>query len=171
MTARPPALSTRCSPITATTDDNPLWDFALEFYQRPGVADALLVAQDELGADVMLLISAVYFAEQRRRVQSKIVDRWLDECSVPCGMIRQQRQLRRELAALRGNSLQYEAAKLFEQSLERWQADIIYGLPAPRRSLKKAPLVENLTAVLSLHLSEDAAQSVAQSLADFMAAE
>jgi uncharacterized protein (TIGR02444 family) len=37
-----------------------LWDFALDFYGRPGVSAACLVLQDEAGVDVIHLIVIVY---------------------------------------------------------------------------------------------------------------
>lgn len=41
-----------------------LWDFALDFYARPGVSAACLTLQDEAGADVILLITAFYADHQ-----------------------------------------------------------------------------------------------------------
>lgn len=43
-----------------------LWDFALDFYARPGVSGACLTLQDEAGVDVIQLI-AVLHAELRGR--------------------------------------------------------------------------------------------------------
>jgi uncharacterized protein (TIGR02444 family) len=41
---------------------NPFWDFSLSFYDRPGVAAACLDLQDRLGADVNLVLFALWAA-------------------------------------------------------------------------------------------------------------
>ncbi|WNK20432.1 TIGR02444 family protein [Halomonas piscis] len=46
----------RDSTRLAAVEQNPLWDFALDFYARPGVADKLLRLQDEAGFDVCVLL-------------------------------------------------------------------------------------------------------------------
>lgn len=43
---------------------NPLWDFSLELYARPGVAAACVEAQDRFAADVNLLLYAAWLARQ-----------------------------------------------------------------------------------------------------------
>ncbi|MEQ9814607.1 MAG: TIGR02444 family protein [Azospirillaceae bacterium] len=44
--------------------DDPLWRFALDIYQRPGVAEACLSLQDDCGADVNLLLFALWCAAE-----------------------------------------------------------------------------------------------------------
>lgn len=41
---------------------NPFWEFSLEFYGRPGVAQACLALQDEAGLDVNLLLFCIWAA-------------------------------------------------------------------------------------------------------------
>jgi uncharacterized protein (TIGR02444 family) len=41
------------------------WLFALEFYARPGVADALLLLQERLGVDVCLLLFALFVGREQ----------------------------------------------------------------------------------------------------------
>lgn len=48
--------------------DGPLWQFALAFYGREGVAAACLKLQELAGADVNILIFSIYAAAQRRCV-------------------------------------------------------------------------------------------------------
>lgn len=43
-----------------------LWDFSVAFYARPGLAELCLRLQDERGADVCLLLAALWL--ERRRV-------------------------------------------------------------------------------------------------------
>lgn len=46
------------------TLNNPLWQYALEVYGRPGVATELLRLQDENGCDVLLLLCALWLGER-----------------------------------------------------------------------------------------------------------
>ena len=56
---------------TRTTDggtlalDNPLWRFVLPFYARDGVSAACLTLQDRLGADVNILLFAIFAQVER----------------------------------------------------------------------------------------------------------
>ena len=43
---------------------NPLWDFSLDVYARPGVAEACVALQDETGLDVNLLLFCIWCAAQ-----------------------------------------------------------------------------------------------------------
>jgi uncharacterized protein (TIGR02444 family) len=42
------------------------WDFSVAFYARPGVQQACLAAQDEGGADVIVILYALYLAHHGR---------------------------------------------------------------------------------------------------------
>jgi uncharacterized protein (TIGR02444 family) len=42
--------------------EGPQWAFALRFYGRPGVAEALLLLQDRVGADVCVVLFALFVA-------------------------------------------------------------------------------------------------------------
>ena len=46
------------------TLNNPLWQYALEVYGRPGVAPELLRLQDEQGCDVLWLLTAIWLGER-----------------------------------------------------------------------------------------------------------
>jgi len=41
-------------------EDEPLWRFSLAFYERPGVAEALITLQDRNGFDVNLMLFALW---------------------------------------------------------------------------------------------------------------
>ena len=45
---------------------NPLWDYTLKIYVRPGVQDACLALQDQGGADVNLLLFLCWVAQSGR---------------------------------------------------------------------------------------------------------
>ncbi len=51
------------------------WDFSLEVYGLPGVADACLALQDRQGADVNLLLLACWLARQERRLDPSLAAR------------------------------------------------------------------------------------------------
>ena len=44
-----------------TSEDAALWRFSLAFYERPGVADALIALQDRDGFDVNLILFSLWF--------------------------------------------------------------------------------------------------------------
>lgn len=46
--------------------DGPQWSFAVHLYGRPGVANACLLLQDRIGADVSLLLFALFIAQDQR---------------------------------------------------------------------------------------------------------
>ena len=87
---------------TAQTDlqlDGPHWAFALDFYQRPGVADACLVLQDHAGVDVTFLLFALYVADSHRVVLEQADLERLDQAVAAWreAVVRPLRQLRRRL--------------------------------------------------------------------------
>ena len=45
--------------------DNPLWQYACQFYSQPGVESALLELQDKHGADINLVLQALWLASVR----------------------------------------------------------------------------------------------------------
>ncbi|MYL23559.1 TIGR02444 family protein [Halomonas alkaliantarctica] len=110
---------------------NPLWDFALDFYTRPGVEHACLCLQDEAKVDVCeLLLHAWLFHHGRKAEHAALVlerrtrVRWQQEIT---GVLR---QLRRELkgaaqasegvAELRATIKRAELLAERE-NLQRWQ--------------------------------------------------
>lgn len=44
--------------------DNPLWDYSLALYNKPGVKDSLLRLQNEAGMDVLMLLADRWLAQQ-----------------------------------------------------------------------------------------------------------
>ena len=55
--------------------DSRFWQFSLDFYARPGVADACLELQDRAGVDVNVLFFVLYLAAQEREVNRNEVGR------------------------------------------------------------------------------------------------
>jgi uncharacterized protein (TIGR02444 family) len=49
-----------------TTEEEAFWRFSLAFYERPGIADALIALQDRDGVDVNLILFALWFGVSGR---------------------------------------------------------------------------------------------------------
>jgi uncharacterized protein (TIGR02444 family) len=48
------------------SEHHPFWEFSLQLYARPGVADASLALQDRFDADVNMMLFALWAGENRR---------------------------------------------------------------------------------------------------------
>ena len=74
---------------------SPFWRFSLQFYRRPGVADACIKLQEEAGVDVNLLLFLLWHATQRRSLALPEVERlehevgpWRQQAVIPLRTIR-----------------------------------------------------------------------------------
>lgn len=74
---------------------HPFWEFSLQFYARPGVAEASLALQDRFDADVNMLFFVLWAAESRRaldvadiRQLVALVQPWRDEVVRPLRIAR-----------------------------------------------------------------------------------
>ena len=75
------------------SDDNPLWQYALAVYGKPGVAQHLLVGQDQLGLDVLWCLTALWLAEQKQvltpaLMQQVAYDQWRSSMIIPLRALR-----------------------------------------------------------------------------------
>jgi uncharacterized protein (TIGR02444 family) len=134
-----------------------LWDFSVELYAWPGVADDCLRLQDEWGADVCLLLAALWL--ERRRVHAtaervaqleRLAAPWQAAVTAPLRRLRRAwkaaaeddaklAELRQQLAAL-----ELQAERLLLQRLaalsEDWPhdaqgaSDWLAWLTAPNRA-------------------------------------
>src|SRR5690606_24869775 len=101
---------------------NPLWDFALVLYGRPGVKDCLLRLQDEADMDVLLLLADRWLAQQQlnwpaaESLQSYL--HWRDAMIVPLRALR--RRCGQQQQPLYGQLLQAEL------SAERQGLNLLY---------------------------------------------
>ncbi|WP_454018001.1 TIGR02444 family protein [Azospirillum sp. Marseille-Q6669] len=108
--------------------ENPLWDFSLAVYGRPGVPAACLDIQDRLGQDVNLLLFAAWAgmacsadlpADELARIDSAVAP-WRDEVVRPLRAVR--RRAKGEDDAL------YKRLKAAELEAERVQQDRLFAL-------------------------------------------
>ena len=86
------------SPVTAPGNTrlshSELWRYALHTYAQPGVADEMLRLQDECGADVLWLLTALWLAEEGIALSQELIvqpeyDQWRETMILP---IRNQRR-------------------------------------------------------------------------------
>lgn len=108
---------------------NPLWDFALAAYARPGVAAACLALQDRRGVDVPVLLFAGWAgavggvrltAAEVARIDA-VVRPWREEVVHPL------RAVRRRIKGDPGAGALYERLKAVELEAERIALDRLYA--------------------------------------------
>ncbi|PCI47345.1 MAG: TIGR02444 family protein [Oceanospirillales bacterium] len=96
------------------SDDNPLWQYALTVYAKPGIAQHLLLGQDQLGLDVLWCLTALWLAEQQQELtpallQQVAYDEWRTSMIIPLRALRYRCDKTRD-AALRKALLAAELA-------------------------------------------------------------
>lgn len=118
-----------------------LWSFSLALYGAPGVADACLTAQHGHGADVNLLLWAVWLAVQGHDLTADEVAEaetatrsWREEVVGPLRAVRRRLKtgpLPAPDAATESLRNQVKAAEL---AAEKLQQSLLQGLPTCRRT-------------------------------------
>ncbi|WP_315857544.1 TIGR02444 family protein [Microbulbifer agarilyticus] len=119
---------------------NPLWDFSLEFYRQPSVADFLLECQDSKGADVCLLLWASYTCACGRQLSDeswRVADRGL---APRRRMINTVRNLRRFVGRINKQSRLYEWCKRNEIRMEQRQLAALWKLNGETWPETRSPL-------------------------------
>jgi uncharacterized protein (TIGR02444 family) len=138
-----------------------LWDFAVAFYGAPEVQRTCLALQDEEGADVPLLIFAIFAGtrgqtldEQGLRNIDNAISDWRSEVVHP---LRHARRALRAYPAIDAQNLR-ESVKRAELEAERQQLETLAEfLKTPQPSDISSCVRENLRAyaALGLSVSED----------------
>ena len=119
---------------------NPLWQFSLDFYRRPEVADFLLQCQDTRGADVCLLLWASYASACGRQLSDEswqVADRGL---APRRRMINSVRNLRRWLGRVQKGGSLYEWCKRCELRMEQRQLAALWKLQGEPWPEVRSPL-------------------------------
>ncbi len=103
-----------------------LWDFVCALYARPGVAQACLALQDEYGADVPLLLAAIWHGSAARGVLSAVrARRWKAHARAwRTQIVAPLRQARRALKTHEAADL-YAAVKRAELAAEKLQLEAL----------------------------------------------
>ncbi len=129
---------------------NPIWEFSLELYRREGVAEQCLRAQNELDADVNVLLYAAWLASTDQRLSfahleglDKAVGEWRARVVQPLRILRQSWREYAEAAAIRDAVKDLELRAEEQQQNRIWQ----YYLLAPALASVPRPLEENLALV------------------------
>tara|TARA_Y100000782_G_C10184980_1_gene265929 strand:+ start:560 stop:1066 length:507 start_codon:yes stop_codon:yes gene_type:complete len=105
--------------------DNPLWQYACEVYSQPGVEATLLALQDDHGADVNLILQALWLANENIEWTQDCIPndyvKWVEEQVLPLRNMRrsmktdwpQYDDFRQHVKALELKAEQYALAMLF----------------------------------------------------------
>ncbi|MDR5866394.1 TIGR02444 family protein [Halomonas koreensis] len=112
--------STELSPtLRARLADDPLWDFALDLYARPGVEAACLRLQDEAGLEALELLWRAWLYRHGLAAGPfpEAVRRWQAEITAPLRRLR--RDLKAEAEARAGVAALRERLKVAELEAER----------------------------------------------------
>ncbi len=125
---------------------NPLWEFSLQRYARPGVAEACIEAQDHYAADVNLLLYAAWLAQQDLELAP---DQWQALAAASAGwrqrVVAPLRALRRDWKTLpaaadlreRVRALELAAEQLQQEQMLAWHRRQV-PRPAQANSLARA---------------------------------
>ncbi len=129
---------------------NPIWEHSLVAYGREGVARECLRAQDELQADVNVLLYASWLASTDQRLNfahleglEKAVGEWRQRVVLP---LRTQRQALRDYADAASVCESLQALELQSEEEEQNRIWRFYLL-APALVVAEQPLEENLALV------------------------
>ncbi len=121
-----------------------MWRYAVTLYGRPGVAEACLALQDRHGADVPLLLAAIWHAE--RGWGTPDLARWRAiSAAWRAAAVLPLRSLRRALKARPGWEPIRARVKRLELAAERAQLAALarharVGAPAPARAVLRSVL-------------------------------
>lgn len=133
--------------------ETPFWRFSLQFYRRPGVADACIALQDGSGVDVNLLLFVLWLASDGRQMSAddvkKLDDRVRDWRNLTIIPIRQTRRKLKDAPTLieQGRQETFRTRiKAIELEAERLQQEALYavtlsgppGLPAEPHAAARA---------------------------------
>lgn len=156
-----------------------LWEFAFTRYERAGVAELCLVLQDELDADINMLLAGAWLGTNGCRWQaSDVADivatcaQWRTLCLLPL------RQIRRDLKTLPGAEGWYQRLKTLELEAERQQLHRIEeilrpAMPALATTDGDTPtlMAANLSSYLETLPAVPTARDVATALTDLLSAQ
>ncbi len=129
---------------------NPIWDFSLTAYKRDGVAAHCLRAQDELRADVNVILYAAWLASTDQRLSfahleglDNSIGEWRRRVVEPLRSLRQSLREYDDAAGIRDSVKDLELQGEEQLQNRIWQ----YYLLAPALVVARRPLEENLTLV------------------------
>lgn len=135
-------------------NENPFWQFSLEFYAQAGVPALCLELQDDFNADVNIVLFCCWLGINGCRLKAEnmvevlvMCDEWRERCVVPLRQVRRFMKQRSDCEPLRMQ------VKTVELEAERYQQNFLYqfalstGLSAKPLELENYAR-ENLHALL-----------------------
>jgi uncharacterized protein (TIGR02444 family) len=124
---------------------SPFWRFSLDFYRRPGVAEACLVLQDGCGVDVNLLLLFLWLATLRRLLTPQTVrtvcgraERWREDVVKPLRAVRRRLKEGAHLVDRPAAEAFRARVKIVELESERLQQEALFALAAGLTSAEAA---------------------------------
>lgn len=110
--------------------ENSLWHYACQIYSQTGVETALLALQDDHGADINLILQALWLASEGKQWTKACIpndyEQWMEEQVLPLRQMRrsmkvdwpQQEGFRQQVKKLELMAEQYALGMLFEATGE-----------------------------------------------------
>jgi uncharacterized protein (TIGR02444 family) len=118
---------------------SPFWRFSLQFYRRPGVAEACIALQEESGVDVNLLLFLLWHAAQGRALSGAEIESlegriapWRQDTVVPLRAIRRALKSPPVLLEVGAAEAFRTRIKAVELEAERLQQEAMYELARER---------------------------------------
>lgn len=134
--------------------NNPLWQFSIENYRKPGVEPILLQLQDRFDVDINMVLCCCWLASEFRSVslelQADLISEakvWRDSCVKPL------REVRRFLKSQGVDEGVYQQAKTLELSAEHGQQELMVEFLNRQQLLEsESPKDELAKVLLALYL-------------------
>ncbi len=152
--------------------DDPFWLFSLDFYGRPGVADACLALQDGSGADANLVLYLLWCAATDRTLDAAaIADADQRIAAWRQAVVEPLRQVRRAMKGSLLHDVETEelrrAVKTVELTSERLaQAALFAAAPPPGASSDRPAAAHAALAIYGASLSRPLAEEPVARLLD-----
>jgi uncharacterized protein (TIGR02444 family) len=170
----------------AKSSGSPFWRFSLQFYRRPGVAEACIALQEESGVDVNLLLFLLWHAAQRRRLAAaevaaleRKIAAWREQTVIPLRAIRRALKAppalveagTAEAFRTRIKAVELEAERLQQEAMHDLVRGGLLGAEAPSvaeaaranvtayEGICRAPFAESAVATLLAALPRDEVHS------------
>ena len=129
---------------------SPFWQFSLQLYRRPGVAEACIALQEQCGVDVNLLLFLLWQAADGRQASAaevaaleRQVGPWRDATVVPLRAVRRALKTAPALVGAATAEAFRTRIKAVELEAERLQQEAMYALAVSAPFAAKAAKAED----------------------------
>ncbi len=136
--------------------DNPFWDYSLNLYQQPGIAQLCIDLQDRFGANVNLVLFACWVGNRGRRLDGSNLRAALAEISDWNKRVTQPLRSRRRALDPGRAGVAQEKQRLLAKELDaerEEQARLLNWFDTHSPSLPVAPAEEAIVQNLMLYLA------------------